>query len=121
MFSSAVVLQLLAVCCSVLLFHPLSEADESEQFFEREIRPLLAEKCVGCHGAKKQSGGLRLDSREAILRGGDSGPAAVSGDAAGSLLVQAVSYAGDLQMPPEQPLGVPRAQGACARSDYPHH
>lgn len=108
MSSSAVVLQLLTFCCGVLLFQPLAAADEAEQFFEREIRPLLSEKCVGCHGAKKQSGGLRLDSRESILRGGDSGPAAVSGDAAASLLVQAVRYEGDLQMPPEQSLAVPQ-------------
>jgi hypothetical protein len=110
MSSSAVVVQLLTYCCVVLLCRPPLMADESEQFFEREIRPLLSEKCVGCHGAKQQSGGLRLDSREAILRGGDSGPAAVSGDVAASLLVQAIRYDGDLQMPPEQPLGMPQRE-----------
>ncbi|MFM7924364.1 MAG: DUF1549 domain-containing protein, partial [Planctomycetaceae bacterium] len=110
MSSSAVVVQLLTYCCVVLLCGSPLMADESEQFFEREIRPLLSEKCVGCHGAKQQSGGLRLDSREAILRGGDSGPGAVSGDVAASLLVQAIRYDGDLQMPPEQPLGMPQRE-----------
>ncbi|MFM7868977.1 MAG: DUF1549 domain-containing protein, partial [Planctomycetaceae bacterium] len=110
MSSSAVVVQLLTYCCVVLLCRSPLMADESEQFFEREIRPLLSEKCVGCHGAKQQSGGLRLDSREAILRGGDSGPGAVSGDVAASLLVQAIRYDGDLQMPPEQPLGMPQRE-----------
>ena len=110
MSSSAVVVQLLTYCCVVLLCRPVLLADEAEQFFEREIRPLLSERCVGCHGAKQQSGGLRLDSREAILRGGDSGPAAVSGDVAASLLVQAIRYEGDLQMPPEQPLGMPQRE-----------
>ena len=94
------------VCC--LLWQPALFGDEAEQFFEQQIRPLLAEKCVGCHGATKQSGGLRLDSREAILRGGDTGPAAIVGDVSGSLLVQAVRYDGDLQMPPEQPLSNPQ-------------
>ena len=110
MSSSAVVVQLLTYCCVLLLCRPVLLADEAEQFFEREIRPLLSERCVGCHGAKQQSGGLRLDSREAILRGGDSGPAAVSGDVAASLLVQAIRYDGDLQMPPEQPLGMPQRE-----------
>jgi len=110
MSSSADVVQLLTYCCVLLLCRPVLLADEAEQFFEREIRPLLSERCVGCHGAKQQSGGLRLDSREAILRGGDSGPAAVSGDVAASLLVQAIRYDGDLQMPPEQPLGMPQRE-----------
>lgn len=78
--------------------------DETEVFFETEIRPLLAENCVGCHGSKKQSGGLRLDSRSAILKGGDSGPAIVERQPAASLLIQAVRHEGDVQMPPEQKL-----------------
>ena len=105
---SAVSLRLSAVFVCCLLWQPALFGDEAEQFFEQQIRPLLAEKCVGCHGATKQSGGLRLDSREAILRGGDTGPAAIVGDVSGSLLVQAVRYDGDLQMPPEQPLSNPQ-------------
>ena len=77
---SAVSLRLSAVFVCCLLWQPALFGDEAEQFFEQQIRPLLAEKCVGCHGATKQSGGLRLDSREAILRGGDTGPAAIVGD-----------------------------------------
>ncbi|WP_406698326.1 PSD1 and planctomycete cytochrome C domain-containing protein [Singulisphaera sp. Ch08] len=77
----------------------------SESFFELKVRPVLAGTCVKCHGAKKASGGLRLDSREAMLAGGDSGPALVPGDAEGSLLIQAVRHADEsLKMPPTKPL-----------------
>jgi len=48
-------------------------------FFEKEIRPLLVANCYKCHGPDKHKGGLRLDSQEAILSGGDSGPALVPG------------------------------------------
>lgn len=70
-----------------------------EQFFEKSVRPLLAENCYSCHSAKKQKGGLRLDSLEAILKGGESGPALVPGKPGESLLVEAINYDG-LEMPP---------------------
>ena len=72
---------------------------ERVRFFEQEVRPLLVEKCYACHGAEKQKGGLRLDSREAILKGGESGPAVVPGKPEESLLVEAMNYEG-LEMPP---------------------
>ena len=59
----------------------------------------MAENCYSCHGAKKQKGGLRLDSLEAILKGGESGPAVVPGKPEESLLVSAINYAGP-EMPP---------------------
>src|SRR4051812_49074889 len=62
------------------------------EFFERSVRPLLATRCQSCHGASKQKGGLRLDSRAAVLAGGNTGPAVVPGDSRSSLLVQAVNY-----------------------------
>ena len=73
------------------------------EFFEKQIRPLLVGRCYECHsaGAKQMQAGLRLDSREAMLRGGDSGPAVVPGKSDASLLVEAVRYNGDLQMPPK--------------------
>jgi hypothetical protein len=70
-----------------------------ERFFEQKVRPLLAENCYACHGTRKQKGGLRLDSREAILKGGESGPAVVPGKPAESRLVEAINYDG-LEMPP---------------------
>ena len=65
-----------------------------ESYFEQNVRPLLAENCYSCHGEKKQKGGLRLDSIEAILKGGESGPAVVPGKPDESLLVSAINYAG---------------------------
>lgn len=74
---------------------PMGEAQ-----FEKEVWPLLQAKCMKCHGESKPKGGLRLDSREAVLRGGDSGPAVVLGKPAQSLFLKVVDYGGDIQMPP---------------------
>ncbi|HEX3147487.1 MAG TPA: DUF1553 domain-containing protein [Gemmataceae bacterium] len=84
---------------------PPATADST--FFEQKIRPLLVEQCYSCHSAsaKKVKGGLLLDSREAILKGGDTGPAAVAGEPDKSLLLKAVRYKDtDLQMPPKSKL-----------------
>ncbi len=61
---------------------------EAVEFFESRVRPILAERCLKCHGPAKQSNGLRLDSREAVLKGGDSGPAVVPARPDESLLDQ---------------------------------
>ncbi|MHA3775051.1 PSD1 and planctomycete cytochrome C domain-containing protein [Verrucomicrobiota bacterium sgz303538] len=77
---------------------------EQSQFFESKIRPILSEKCYKCHSAEqgKTKGGLALDTKEATLKGGDTGPAVKPGDPSKSLLVQAVLYTDeDLQMPPK--------------------
>jgi mono/diheme cytochrome c family protein len=74
------------------------------EFFENEIRPLFAKHCAKCHGPTKQWAGLRLDSRENLLKGGDSGPALVPGDVAKSLLMEVVKRGGDIEMPPDAPL-----------------
>ncbi|MCX6619858.1 MAG: DUF1549 domain-containing protein, partial [Acidobacteria bacterium] len=75
-------------------------ADQPEDRFEARIRPLLIEKCSACHTGAKM-GGLQLDSREHLLAGGKSGPAAVPGDPDSSLLVKALRQAGTrLKMPP---------------------
>ena len=73
------------------------------QFFETQVRPLLATHCHKCHGPHKQRGNLRLDSRKAILEGGDSGAALVPGKPTASLLIEAVNY-GRLKMPPSKRL-----------------
>ena len=73
------------------------------EFFEKEIRPVLAEKCYGCHSSKLDSpmGGLVLDTKEGIRRGGADGPVIVPGNPASSLIVKALSYTDNaLQMPP---------------------
>ncbi len=81
------------------------ESAEKVAFFEAKIRPLLVERCIECHGEKKQKGGLRLDSRAAWQAGGDTGGAIVAGKPEESLLIKAVRYADkDLQMPPKKAL-----------------
>jgi hypothetical protein len=82
---------------------PQASADADANFFERKVRPLLAERCQRCHSARagKKKGGLLLDGRDAVLRGGDSGAAAVAGRPDMSLLIRAVRYDREqLQMPP---------------------
>ncbi|MBX3437698.1 MAG: PSD1 domain-containing protein [Planctomycetaceae bacterium] len=78
---------------------------DSAEFFETRIRPVLVKSCIKCHGEMKASQGLRVDTRDALLGGGDSGPAIVPGDAAASLLLRAIDREhDDVQMPPDQPL-----------------
>lgn len=85
-------------CCT------FSHAADSalEAFFETKIRPVLVEHCLGCHGDKKQKGGLRLDSREAILQGGLSGPAVLTTEPDKSLLLRAIRHTdNEIRMPPK--------------------
>ncbi|MDP1563465.1 MAG: PSD1 and planctomycete cytochrome C domain-containing protein [Pirellulaceae bacterium] len=82
---------------------PAGNADETE-FFEKRIRPFLALECYDCHGAKSSEANLRLDHREGLLRGGDSGPAIVPGQADDSLLIRSIKHQhDDLQMPLDRP------------------
>jgi hypothetical protein len=81
--------------------HEPAAGDDQETFFEQKIRPVLAGTCAKCHGSVKASGGLRLDSREAMLKGGESGPAVIPGDPENSLIVKAVRHEDEsLEMPP---------------------
>src|SRR5438105_5010865 len=98
-----------AFLCLLLLSTttPLTAQDVApadREFFEKRVRPLLVEHCQSCHStaSKKQRGGLRLDSRAALLKGGDTGPAVVPGKPDESLLLRAVGYQDErLQMPPK--------------------
>jgi cytochrome c553 len=88
-----------------LFFWPTTQAESPQtqgaDFFEKEIRPLLIARCYKCHGdLAKPKGKLRLTSRDSILQGGESGPAAVAGNPAESLLIQAIHYTDALKMPP---------------------
>ncbi len=105
-------LRLPAFAALLLLTGPASRLSAAEakpspgqvEFFEKAIRPVLVNQCQNCHNGDKQKGGLRLDSREALLRGGDSGPAVVPGKPETSLLIKAVHYKDDLRMPPKNQL-----------------
>ncbi len=77
---------------------------EALEFFEKRIRPLLVDRCYSCHSAQavKLKAGLRLDTREGLLRGGETGPALVPGHPEKSLLIRAVRRGDDdLDMPPD--------------------
>jgi hypothetical protein len=78
-------------------------------FFESKVRPILVEKCAGCHGPTKIKAGLRVDSRAALLAGGDTGPAVVPGKPAESHLVAAIRYEGP-EMPPKGKLPAPQVE-----------
>lgn len=93
------------VALPLLLWASALVADASEavdtEHFEQKIRPLLAEHCLGCHGEKKQKGGLRLDSRSGWEQGGDSGTAIVPKKPQDSLLIRMVQ--GTPGTPPQMP------------------
>ena len=95
---------LFVIGASSFVIRANSAESDGVQFFETRIRPLLVDNCYKCHSAEseKLKGGLRLDSYETILKGGESGPAIVPGDPEKSLLIKAVRYTDkELQMPPK--------------------
>ncbi len=76
---------------------------EQEAFFEKHVRPVLVEKCQSCHGKEKQWAELRLDSRKSMIKGGESGPAIVPGDATQSMIIAAIRHSDEAsEMPPEE-------------------
>src|SRR5437764_4251220 len=84
----------LFIAASSARLYAADPTPQDVEFFETKIRPVLAENCFRCHSekAEKLNGGLRLDTPEALLKGGDSGPVIVSGDPEASLLIKAVRY-----------------------------
>jgi mono/diheme cytochrome c family protein len=80
-----------------------SAESQGDTFFREKVQPILSKSCFKCHShGEKMKANLLVDSREALLTGGDTGPAIVPGDPAKSLLIEAVAYTNkDLQMPPK--------------------
>src|SRR6185437_12640954 len=74
---------------------------EAEEFFEKQVRPMLVQNCVSCHGPKVQESGLRLDSRDQMMKGVEGHPIIVPGHPEHSRLISVTRYDGDIQMPPE--------------------
>jgi mono/diheme cytochrome c family protein len=97
--------------------HAAADADPNA-LFENRIRPVFTAHCVKCHGADKQESGLRLDSKSLASKGGDRGPAIVSGDPEHSLIVQAIRKTGELKMPPDESL---RAEEVAGVVDWIRH
>ena len=95
----------LVLACLPTCFAADAPDSHAAEFFEKNVRPVLADHCLSCHGAEKPRGGLRLDSKAAFLKGADDGPIVVPGDPDKSNLIHAVRRDGDYKMPPP-----PRAQ-----------
>jgi hypothetical protein len=105
----AILLAMMALGASAQDKPPVPVDAEGLEFFEKKIRPVLIEKCYSCHSAdaKKLKAGLRLDTREGTLKGGETGAASViPGDPDRSLLIKAIRYGKDdeLKMPPKERL-----------------
>jgi hypothetical protein len=93
-------LTLLVIAIGVL--PPAGAAGAEPVDYVRQVKPILQARCYGCHGVLKQKAGLRLDTAQAIRRGGDSGPALQSGQGGESLIVERVTAADPAErMPPE--------------------
>lgn len=92
-----------AAVLGFLLSYALLPAGADERIdYQKQVKPILIERCIACHGALKQQGGLRLDTAALAIKGGDSGGAIIPGDATGSLLLKRVTAADLAQrMPPE--------------------
>src|SRR5258708_34532491 len=91
---------------TILLFASLAVRAQTPadiEYFDKEIKPLLRANCQGCHSANVLNSGLALDSRDAMTKGGNRGPAAKAGDG-NSLLLRAVRQEGELKMPPGRKL-----------------
>src|SRR5713101_5892413 len=86
---------------SDLAAEPPKFATEQLRQYEADVLPILKANCYECHGIAKPKGGLSLTAREAILQGGDSGPAVNLKNTDASLLLKAVRHQDDLKMPPK--------------------
>ena len=98
----------LLVAVSVFVFSSAGRSAEPDpkgiEFFETRIRPVLVDNCYICHsvGAKKSKGGLQLDTKAGLLKGGGTGPAIVPGKPGESLLLKAIQHKGEIKMPSEE-------------------
>ena len=97
---SRIVVAVIVTSCAI---SPVFGDENTDAQFENQIRPVLVETCFRCHGDSKVSGMLRVDSREALMKGGESGAAIVPGKPEESLLMKAIQRHEDVSaMPPEK-------------------
>lgn len=75
-----------------------------EKFFDTRVAPILTRRCLPCHNAQLNNGGISFEDCDTLLAGGSRGPAILPGDPAKSILIQALRHEGELQMPPGPPL-----------------
>src|SRR4051794_9709339 len=94
---------LLTVGSSFLALAAPGQNTEQVEFFENKVRPILVGNCYPCHSADtKPAGGLRVDDRNGLLRGGDTGPAVVPGDPGKSLLMARVRHTNPKRRMPKE-------------------
>lgn len=84
--------------------------------YERDIKPILTNSCVSCHGGGKVKAGLRLDSAAAVLSGGNTGPIVLPGNSAGSVLIQTVTGGRGVKVMPPKTSGLPANQVALLKA-----
>ena len=105
----------LIVACLIFCLPGITPAQTVDSsFFEKKIRPVLVDQCQSCHGDKKQKSGLRVDSLQALLTGGESGPSLVPRKPDESLLIKVIEQGEPYAMPPKGKL--PREQMADLRT-----
>ena len=90
----------LAFVCGAAMAAP---SPEQVEFFEKQVRPVLVDQCVKCHGPEKQKAELRLDSLAAVLKGADTGPVAIAGQPEKSSLIKSIRHEGEMKMPEKAP------------------
>ncbi|MBK8038807.1 MAG: PSD1 domain-containing protein [Verrucomicrobiaceae bacterium] len=108
--NSILTITLIGIATASVVAQEVVFSPEQIAFFEKSVRPVLAEHCYSCHGAEKAKSGLRLDSREAVLRGTDAGKVVIAGDPEGSSLIKSVRHA-----PGVEPMPVKKPQLAAAQ------
>jgi mono/diheme cytochrome c family protein len=102
--NSVLTITLISIATANVVAQEVVFSPEQIVFFEKQVRPVLAEHCYSCHGAEKAKSGLRLDSREAVLRGTDAGKVVIAGDPEGSSLIKSVRHAPGVEaMPAKKP------------------
>ena len=109
---SSLLLGSFAVACSLVSAAETFPPDQIE-FFEKNIRPVLAERCYECHSAHKSQNGLRLDSRAAILQGSEYGKVVESGNPSGSKLIKAIQHLVGVEAMPKKGDKIPAPQIAA--------
>lgn len=102
----------LAVACSSAAAADAFPPDQIE-FFEKNVRPVLAERCYDCHGEHKHQNGLRLDSRAAVVRGSDYGKVVEPGNPSASKLIKAINHAAGVEAMPKKGDKLPAPQIAA--------
>lgn len=108
--ASALGVSVLAIAADIDASKLPPSSDRKDVTFEKDIKPLFDKSCVGCHGAEKPKGKLRLDTLEATLKGGVDGKVLEPGKSASSFLVANIAFVGDEDdfMPPPKDTKYPK-------------